>query len=254
MRRLTIGDRSRFPIWSGDGQRVAFQSNREGDLGIFVRRADGSGPTERLTKAAEGEAHIPESWSPDGTHVLFSVQNRSKYVLWSVSVADHQTAAFGHIESAEPIGAVFSPDGRWIAYGSSPSGGGIITSERGVFIQPFPATGDVYQAPLQRLDFHPLWASKGTELIYIPSAASGQMTVVALATQPTVAFGKLTNVPARVTARRGSSSQRAHDILPDGRFVGLVPVGESDSTNLGAAQIRVVLNWFEELKARVPRR
>ncbi|CEF49020.1 unnamed protein product [uncultured bacterium] len=254
MRRLTIGDRSRFPIWSGDGQSVAFQSNREGDLGIFVRRADGSGPTERLTKPAEGEAHIPETWSPDGTHVLFSVQNRSKYVLWSVSVTDHQTAAFGHIESAEPIGAVFSPDGRWIAYASSPSGGGIITSERGVFIQPFPATGDIYQAPLQRLDFHPLWASKGTELIYIPSAASGQMTVVGVATQPTVAFGKLTNVPARVTARRGSSSQRAHDILPDGRFVGLVPVGESDSTNLGAAQIRVVLNWFEELKARVPTR
>ena len=107
---------------------------------------------------------------------------------------------------------------------------------------------------MQRLDFHPLWASKGTELMYIPSAVSGQMTVVSVATQPTVSFGKLTNVPARVTARRGSSSLRAHDILPDGRFVGLVPVGDSSSTDLAGAQIRVVLNWFEELKARVPTR
>jgi serine/threonine-protein kinase len=254
MRRLTIGDRSRFPIWSADGERVAFQSDREGDLGIFLRRSDGSGPIERLTKAAEGEAHIPESWSPDGTHVLFSVQDKSKYVLWSVSVVDQRTEAFGHVESAEPIGAVFSPDGRWIAYASSPKGGGIITSERGVFIQPFPATGNMFQAPRQRLDFHPLWASKGTELIYIPSAVSGQMTVVSVATQPTVSFGKLTNVPARVTARRGSSSLRAHDILPDGRFVGFVPVGDSDPTDLAGAQIRVVLNWFEELKARVPTR
>jgi len=252
MRRLTIGDRSRFPIWSADGERVAFQSNREGDLGIFARRADGAGPIERLTKAPEGEAHVPESWSPDGTRMLFSVQNRSKYVLWSVTVADHQTAMVGHIESAEPIGAVFSPDGRWIAYASSPSGGGIRTSERGIFIQPFPPTGAIYQAPLQVLDFHPLWTSKGTELIYTPSAASGQMTVVGVVTQPTVSFGKLTNVVARVTARRGSSSMRAHDILPDGRFVGLVQSGEAGSTDFTAGQIRVVLNWFEELKARVP--
>jgi hypothetical protein len=47
---------------------------------------------------------------------------------------------------------------------------------------------------------------------------------------------------------------RAFDVLPDGRFVGLVSSGDADPSSVLAPQIRVVLNWFEELKARVPSR
>ena len=54
MRQLTVGGKSRHPIWSRDGQWVAFQSDREGDLGIFRQRADGSGVAERLTKPEGG--------------------------------------------------------------------------------------------------------------------------------------------------------------------------------------------------------
>jgi Tol biopolymer transport system component len=54
MRQLTFGGRNRFPIWSADGQHVAFQSDREGDLGIFWQRADGTGAAERLTKPDQG--------------------------------------------------------------------------------------------------------------------------------------------------------------------------------------------------------
>src|SRR5262249_34657060 len=46
-----------------DGARVTFQSDREGDLGIFWQRADGSGAMERLTKPEQGVAHVPDSWS-----------------------------------------------------------------------------------------------------------------------------------------------------------------------------------------------
>jgi hypothetical protein len=64
-----------------------------------------------------------------------------------------------------------------------------------------------------------------------------------------------------VTANRISSERRAFDILPDGRFVGVVsdePEGEATqsrfalTTGAPGAEMRVVLNWFEELKARVP--
>ena len=48
--QLTLGGKNRFPIWTADGQRVAFQSDREGDLGIFWQRADGSDAAQRLTK------------------------------------------------------------------------------------------------------------------------------------------------------------------------------------------------------------
>ena len=61
MRQLTLGGKNRFPIRSADGQKKteAFQSDREGDLGIFWQRADGSGAAERLTKARSG--HIPRA-------------------------------------------------------------------------------------------------------------------------------------------------------------------------------------------------
>lgn len=73
IRRLTFGGHNRFPVWSGDSRRVTFQSAREGDRAIFWQSADGTSTAERLTKPAEGEEHVPESWSRDGTRLLFSV-------------------------------------------------------------------------------------------------------------------------------------------------------------------------------------
>jgi hypothetical protein len=149
---------------------------------------------------------------------------------------------------------VFSPGGRWVAYGSSPSvGTSALEANRGVFIQPFPPTGDRYQAPKLERDFQPVWSPKGTELFCVPTAASGRLAVVSVATKPAVIFGSPVLLPARVTANRLSVETRAYDMLPDGRFVGLVSVSEPESSGPAAtAQIRVVLNWSEELQQRVP--
>ena len=73
IRRLTFGGRDRFPVWSADGQRVTFQSDREGDVGIFWQRADGTGPAERLTKAEPETSHVPQAWSPKGDTLLLFV-------------------------------------------------------------------------------------------------------------------------------------------------------------------------------------
>ena len=54
MRRLTFGGNNRYPIWSPDGQRVAFDSDREGDRAIFWQKADGTDAAERLTRAEQG--------------------------------------------------------------------------------------------------------------------------------------------------------------------------------------------------------
>lgn len=66
MRRLTLGSRNRVPVWSADGEHVAFQSERESDLAIWWQRADGTTPAEGLTKPDKDTANVPESWSPDG--------------------------------------------------------------------------------------------------------------------------------------------------------------------------------------------
>ncbi len=58
-RRLTVGGRNRFPIWTHDARRIAYQSDRAGDHGIFWQAADGTGGAERLTTANDNTAHVP---------------------------------------------------------------------------------------------------------------------------------------------------------------------------------------------------
>src|SRR4029453_6967368 len=71
-RRLTYGGKNRLPVWSSDGKRIAFQSDREGDLGLFWQPVGTSVP-ERLTKADPETFHIAQSMSPNGEHLLYQV-------------------------------------------------------------------------------------------------------------------------------------------------------------------------------------
>ena len=84
-----------------------------------------------------------------------------------------------------------------------------------------------------------------------------RMRAVAVTTQPTLAFGN--PVPVAKPAFWIDSTNdvaRQYDIMPDGqKFVGIIGAGTAGSTETGAHAaplIQVVLNWFEELKARVP--
>ena len=108
MRRVTFGGRNRFPVWTSDGQRVAFQSDREGDLGIFWQRADGAGTAERLTTAEKDTAHLPESWSPKGERFLYRVTKSAASTLSFYSLKDKKAVPFGGVQSTGPTNAVFS--------------------------------------------------------------------------------------------------------------------------------------------------
>jgi len=129
------------------------------------------------------------------------------------------------VTSHEPIGASFSPDGRWIVYAASSDAAlfnGGLTGDRGVYLQPVPPTGARYELPRQRLDFAPVWTRNGKEVLYVPSAASGDMVGVPVSTATGVTFGAPATFPARVTAGRLSGEARAYDTLPDGTLIGLV--------------------------------
>jgi serine/threonine-protein kinase len=246
-RRLTLGGRNRVPVWSADGERVAFQSDRDGDLGLFWQRADGTTAAERLTKPDKDTAHVPESWSPDGKTLLFSVAKGSSYAVAALSLPDKKVTPFGGIQSAAPPAATFSPDGKWVAYSvagpGSPPGGSL-------FVQPFPTTGATY--PISKGGgIHPTWSPDGQELFYGPSA--GQFVAVSVTTRPTFTFGNPVLVPRLFFVERGPGFERNNDITRDGkRFLGVVAAGQTASGAPTAPQIQVVLNWFEELKARVP--
>jgi serine/threonine protein kinase len=254
LRRLTFGGNNRFPVWSGDSQSVAFQSDHEGDLAIFMQRADGSSPTpERLTKPEQDVSHVPESWSSDGRTLLFSIKKDATFSLWMLSLPSKQAMPFGNVRSLAPIGATFSPDDRWVAYSwtddQTPNRG---SPNRGVYVQPFPPTRQVYQVPREYRDFHPAWGATTAELFYIPTVT--RMSVVSVETKPTLRFGKPVNLPTPATRDRTSPNVRDYDVTPDGlSFLSSVPAGEEGASGTNpATQMRVVVNWLEELKQRVP--
>ena len=167
-RRLTLGGRNRVPVWSADGERVAFQSDREGDLGLFWQRADGTTAAERLTKPDKDTAHVPESWSPDGKTLLFSVAKGSSYAVAALSLTDKKVTPVGGIQSPFPPSATFSPDGRWVAYSATAPG----PPAGSLFVQPFPTTGATY--PISKGGgFHPTWSPDGKELFYFAGGGAG---------------------------------------------------------------------------------
>ena len=254
IQRLTFDGNSRFPIWSSDNSRVAYQSDREKDLGIFWQLADGSGPVERLTKPNPGESHEPESWSPPPNQMLlFNVRKGSDVTLWMLSLPDKKVTQIAGVHSTiSPTGAVFSRDGRWVAYTSTEG------NKTTVYVQPFPPTGAKYELPARGADVpqHVAWSADGKELFYSPRPGGG-FEAVSVFTQPTFAFGNPTLIPRSFTLGP-SGTRRGYDVTPDGKFIGLAAAGTAPSA--GAAQtvaaqmkINVVVNWFEELKQRVPR-
>ncbi len=86
IRRVTQEGNNSRPIWTPDGERLTFASDRDGTTSIYWQSADGSGVAERLTTAEEGTSHLPESWSPDGNVLSFAVQRGGDYGIWTLSL------------------------------------------------------------------------------------------------------------------------------------------------------------------------
>jgi serine/threonine-protein kinase len=246
LRRLTYGGNNRVPVWSPDSTRVAFQSDREGDPAVFVQAADGTGPIERLTKPEPGTTHIPETWHPTAGVLLFTNLRSGEATLWRLTLADKKTAPFGGIKSNLVIGAVISPDGRWVAYSSNETGA------NRVYVQPFPATGAKYQLYAKETEggHHVLWSPDGKELFYNPR--QGAYEAVTVTAQPTFGFGNPVDV-SKPFQTGPPQVRRPFDIMPTtGKFVGLAPPGQASTGAVSQLEVLVVLNWFEELKQRVP--
>ncbi|HEX6322169.1 MAG TPA: protein kinase [Vicinamibacterales bacterium] len=244
MRRLTFGGNNRAPVFSPDGSRVAFYSDREGDSAIYWTRADGSGGLERLTTNEPGAIHVPEAFSPDGRTLLFSLGRSSQWSLWALDVAARKAAQYSVASAPGPLGAAFSPDGRWVAY-AAPSG-----SSHTIYAEPFPSTGARYELPRRPGDdpHHPVWAPDGAALFY--TSRPGGFDSVSVSTRPVFAYGNPVAAP-RAFRTQAPSTRRPYDILPDGRFIGLGVAGQSAEGRQDRAEIRVVRNWFEELRGKL---
>jgi Tol biopolymer transport system component len=234
--RLTFEKSNNFdPVWSPDGKRIIFKGagNR-----LYWMPSDGSGTAEALTTSALSLNDVPIAWSPDGQLLAFTEDsaNRNRSI-WTLSIKDRKAQPFGQSLRRDSA-PQFSPDGHWIAYDSNESG------RDEIYVRPFPGPGGKYQISAGG-GTEPVWNPKGHELFY---RNRGKMMAVEVTAQPAFSAGErktLFEGPYVISPRSAAD----YDVSPDGqRFLML----KSADAAPRPEQINVVLNWFEELKQRVP--
>ena len=231
--RFTFGPAYNWlPIWSPDGSRIVFASNRDGPIDLYQKPASGAGNEEALLKSNEDK--LPTDWSSDGQFILYdAVDPKTRGDLWILPLSgDRKSFPFLQTQFSERQGQ-FSPDGHWIAYSSDVSG------QYEVYVQSFPVAGGAHRVSTNS-GMQPRWRHDGKELFYI-SADRKLMAVDVNAGPSTFEAGVPRQLfETRITVLEG---RNIYGVTRDGqRF--LINSGESPF----GAQLNVVLNWTADLK------
>jgi serine/threonine-protein kinase len=225
--QITDGGENMHPIWTPDGARVTFNDELRN---LYWRSADGSGEVEEIL-VSENEKQ-PTSWSPDGRILAF--EERDPDTGWNiayVTLEGDRTPTYLVSTPFNEQSPMISPDGRWLAYISEESG------QDEVYVQPFPGGGERRQIST-RGGMEPIWSQDGRELFY---RNGDRMMAVAVETEPGFSAG----VPRLLfEGRYILDSHPRYGVSPDGQRFLL-------SRLEGETQIKVVPNWFEELKGLV---
>ncbi len=237
-RQLTFeGTNNQYPTWTANSQTVVFQRDLSA---LYQKAADGSGEAELLFQSEVRPR--PTDVSSDGVLAFYEevVEGRVGGDIWTLQLED--SSASEHLATpANERMAMFSPDGQWLAYRSDESG----LDE--VYVRPYPQG-------TQRLvsdggGTAPIWARDGSELYY--RSLSGNLMAVPIQTSPTFVLGRQREL-FPVAGFRMSGNVSGYDIDGAGEGFIMVSEGEISDGSSSRPQINIVLNWFEELKERVP--
>jgi Tol biopolymer transport system component len=255
------------PVWSHDGLKIVFVSQRKGKWGLYVTRSDGSGAEELLVESDLRKA--PMSWSSDGKRLVYWVQDpKTSGDLWVLPMEGDKKPEVFIATPFNETHAQISADGKWIAYTSD------LTGRKEVYVQPFPSGLGRYQVSPDALwggDW-PRWKRDGKELYYhsldfAPGIGglytSGDTFLGPVFSAPVSVSGTalVPGTPSeavRVLAIRIGHGADYHtfDVSPDGqRFLTMQRVLTSDAAGGGqfgpevpTPGLTVAMNWANALK------
>jgi len=209
------------PIWSPDGRRIVFGSNRSRTTDLYERFTDTGGKEERLVTSSEGK--WPSNWSSDGRFLLFfSTAGPPSTDTWVLPMTrDGAGTASKLLDTPfRAAWAVFSPDSRWIAYESNESGRDEIYVRQ--FVPrgaPAPTTTQQWQVSVDG-GIYPLWAPDGREIYYINRTGAMMAAPVTIDGSFVTPGAPVTLFPTRIVRGGVDTGQgRQYDVTPDGRFL-----------------------------------
>ena len=216
-----------LPVWSPDGSRTVFASNRELKFDLYLK--DTNGAQEEKVIPQDGPDRFPTDWSRDGKYVLFGRGPD----LWFLTFPELRATQFLKAASTLKTGR-FSPDGKWVAYSSNESG------RWEIYVTSFPEAHGKWQVSNTGGD-QPRWRGDGKELFYL--STDSKIMAVPVKTGSNFDAGTPTALfQANPREMVATSELFSYDVSNDGQKF-LV----NASLKTAMTPMSVVLNWSAKL-------
>jgi len=229
---------NRRPTWTRDGLSVTFITDREDNRDVYVKRVDGIGSAEVVRDLA---VNVDEGfWSPDGDWLIYrtGISGEERDIFAWRSGPDSATVPVAATPGVDEVAPALSPDGQWLAYVSNETG------RQEVWVRPFPDVAAGRRQLSVQGGTEPVWAHSGQELFY---KSQGNLMVVSVQTGPTFTTGEVRQLFSTLGYFH-FPVHRSYDVTADDQRFVMIRVQEA----AGAAELILVLNFFEELKRLVP--
>lgn len=233
--RITLEGNNGSPVWTPDGKRMTFWSDREGRRhSICWKPVDGSGEAESLYSSQHRVS--PGSWAPDGKRLALHLIDDGDYGLYVLPLDGPREPEPVLTTDFTEIQVAFSPDGRYMAFTSNKDG------DFNVYVCPYPRL-DWFTRISRDFGEEPVWSASGDKLFY---RNRSKWMVVPISTEPAFKAGTPEVVFEGPYVNVHGLS---YDVASDGqRFLVLEPQYDDSEVR----ELRVVTNWFQELKRLAP--
>jgi dipeptidyl aminopeptidase/acylaminoacyl peptidase len=160
-------------VWSPDGSEILFSSNRQLNLDLYIKRADGG--QEERNVLHDPYDKLANDWSRDGKYILFRHADELQYVTLPGFASNAYLKSSGILRNGQ-----FSPDGKWVAYNSNETG------KWEIYVTSFPEPHGKWQISTTGGE-QPRWRGDGKELFYLSS--DGRMMGVPVRTGTSFSSG-----------------------------------------------------------------
>lgn len=215
-------------VWSPDGRQVLFSSNRQMNLDLYIKNADGA--QEERDVCHDDTDELSNDWSRDGKYILY----RRADELWYLTLPGFESKPF--LKSSGILrNGQFSPDGKWVAYNSNETG------KWEIYVTSFSEPSGKWQISTSGGE-QPRWRGDGKELFYL--SPDGHVMALSVTTGAHFSSGTPTAL-FQASARQPVSylDVFAYDVSRDGqRFLIITPVKSAETEPMS-----IILSWPAKL-------